>query len=511
MEKYWKSSEEKEDNSLFNHIAIMCGIFGGTSLVAYAVSLKLISSEATIMLYLLCVFLVVWRTGRFSLGVITSIGSTMVYYYFFASPKFSYDMTTPPRYLLTMGIMVSVALITSGLISQIRQEALIAREKEALTEQLLRLNNDLAGAKSAEAIIGIALSAINEGVGCAAGYVAYDPGGKPGSRYVFQTVGHHAALTWYPMVEDEDVRLRIRNGTTIFVRGKQYYEWPLRGHAGLMGAIRIRLAEQENLDRMQLHLMRSIIDNIGMALDRFRTAELRIQAREEATQERFRSTLLRSISHDIRTPLTSISGNAEMLMKATKSEDYRYRMAKNIYDDAQNLSGMVENVLGITRLESGVEIKKEVEVAEEVIGVAVQLTEVHHPEYDIQVSVPEEILMVPMDASLIQQAITNLLENAIHHTKKKDGVAVILERKGNDAVFTVRDRGMGINPEHLDRLFEPFYQSNRSDQVVYRGFGLGLSICNSIVNAHGGRILARNRKDASGAEIIFTLPMEGEQ
>ena len=98
-------------------------------------------------------------------------------------------------------------------------------------------------------------------------------------------------------------------------------------------------------------------------------------------------------------------------MKAIKSEDYRYRMAKNIYDDAQNLSGMVENVLGITRLESGVKIKKEVEVAEEVIGASVQLTEVHHPEYDIQVSVPEEILMVPMDASLIQQAITNLLEN----------------------------------------------------------------------------------------------------
>ena len=199
MEKYWKSPEEKEDNSLFHHIAIMCGIFGGTSLVAYAVSLKLISSEATIMLYLLCVFLVVWRTGRFSLGVITSIGSTMVYYYFFASPQFSYDMTTPPRYLLTMGIMISVALVTSGLISQVRQEALIAREKEALTEQLLRLNNDLAGAKSAEAIIGIALSAINEGVGCAAGYVAYDPGGKPGSRYIFQTVGHRTALTWYPM------------------------------------------------------------------------------------------------------------------------------------------------------------------------------------------------------------------------------------------------------------------------------------------------------------------------
>ena len=114
-----------------------------------------------------------------------------------------------------------------------------------------------------------------------------------------------------------------------------------------------------------------------------------------------------------------------------------------------------------------------------------------------------------MDASLIQQAITNLLENAIHHTKKKDGVAVILERKGNDAVFTVRDRGMGINPEHLDRLFEPFYQSNRSDQVVYRGFGLGLSICNSIRECPRRRILARNRKDASGAENNFYVAYGG--
>lgn len=508
MDRYIRLSGPEDENSYLYHIFVMLGIFGATSLVAYGFSLRMISAEATIMLYLLCVFLVVWRTGRFELGVLASIGSTMVYYYFFATPKFSYKMTEPPRYLVTMAVMIVVALVTSILTSRVRKEAQIAMERGELNEQLLHLNNDLADAKSAEAIMGIALSAINEGLNCGAGYVAFNRDGDPRDVYLFQTNGRKSALTQYPFHSTEGILKWMMEGQKSFIRGDEFYEWPLRGHAGLVGAIRIRISDQERMETAQLQLLHSIIDSTCLALDRYRTAELRIQAREEASEERFRSTLLRSISHDIRTPLTSICGNAEMLLHALDSKDLNYRMAKNIYDDAQNLSGMVENVLGITRLESGVHIKKEIEAAEEVIGASVQLTEVHHPEYDIKVSLPDEILFVPMDASLIQQAVTNLLENAIHHTRKTDGVQVILEKNGTNAVFRVRDQGKGINPEHLPHLFEPFYQSNRGDTIVYRGFGLGLSICDSIVRAHGGTIEARNREDMTGAEIIFTLPME---
>ncbi|MDO4384142.1 MAG: ATP-binding protein [Eubacteriales bacterium] len=508
MDRYIRLSGPDDENSYLYHVFVTLGIFGATSLVAYGFSLRMISAEATIMLYLLCVFLVVWRTGRFELGVLASIGSTMVYYYFFATPKFSYNMTEPPRYLVTMTVMIVVALVTSILTSRVRKEAQIALERGELNEQLLHLNNDLADAKSAEAIMGVALTAINEGLNCGVGYVAFDRNGTPRGNYVYQTAGPKAALTQYPFHSTEGILKWMMEGQKSFIRGDEFYEWPLRGHAGLVGAIRIRIGDQERMEQAEIQLLHSIIDSTCLALDRYRTAELRIQAREEASEERFRSTLLRSISHDIRTPLTSICGNAEMLMHALDSEDLNYRMAKNIYDDAQNLSGMVENVLGITRLESGVHIKKEVEAAEEVIGAAVKLTEVHHPEYDIKVILPDEILFVPMDASLIQQAVTNLLENAIHHTRKTDGVQVILEKNGNNAVFRVRDQGKGINPEHLPHLFEPFYQSNRGDTVVYRGFGLGLSICDSIVRAHGGTIKAQNRKDTAGAEIVFTLPME---
>ncbi len=498
----------EDENSIYYHTAIMIGIFGGISLVAYAFSLWRISSEIIILLYLLGVVLIVWLTGRFSLGVISSIASTLVYYYTFASPRNLLSAAVSPESLITVGTMILVALITSMLISLIRHEAQVAKEKEKMNAQLLQLTNDLADAEDTKTIAGVAMTAISNGVGCDVGYFSIDDEGRPDDYYLYQSCGFRARLEWRDLEPNEIILKMMSRGERTYIHSKDFYEWPLMGSTGLIGAIRIPVDEQDRMEYDKVRTIHSIVDSTAMALDRFRSAELRLQAREEATEERFRATLLRSISHDIRTPLTSISGSAEMLMRTMHYSRREYQLARNIYEDAQHLSGMVENVLGITRLESGVQIKREMEVAEEVIGVSVQQCERHHDGYDIQVTLPDEILMVPMDASLVQQAITNILENAIHHTEKKDGVEIILERDGNDAKFTVRDCGEGINPDDLERLFEPFFQSNRGDRVVYRGFGLGLSICQSVVKAHGGKVWAQNRKDVPGAEIIFTLPME---
>lgn len=504
----WTYLGPEDENSFFNHVAIMIGIFGGISLVAYAFALWRISPEIIILLYLLGVVLITWRTGRFSLGVISSVASTMVYYYIFATPGTLLDIAISLESLITMGTMILVALITSMLISLIRREARLAKEKERINAGLLQLANDLADAEDTKTIAGVAMTAISDGVGCDVGYFNVDDDGKPDDYYLYQSCGFRAKLEWRDLEPNEIVLKMMNRGDRNYIRSRDFYEWPMMGSTGLVGVMRIPPDEQDRMEYDKVRTIQSIVDSTAMALDRFRSAELRLQAREEATEERFRATLLRSISHDIRTPLTSISGSAEMLMRTMHYSRREYQLARNIYEDAQHLSGMVENVLGITRLESGVQIKREVEAAEEVIGVAVQQCERHHDGYDIQVTLPDEILMVPMDASLVQQAITNILENAIHHTEKNDGVEIILERDGNDAKFTVRDCGNGINPEHLERMFEPFFQSNRGDQVVYRGFGLGLSICQSVVKAHGGKVWARNREDMPGAEIIFTLPME---
>ncbi len=504
----WRYVGPNDQNSYIYHVAVMLGIFGGTSLLAYGLSLWQISAEIVTLLYLLCVFLVVWKTGRFTLGVISSVGATLVYYYLFARQKMPEKANTSSECFATMGTLVMVALITTVLTSYVQREANIAKEKENMNLHLLRLTNNLADATNETEIMKYALYAIEDAIGCDVGCALTNKDGNLPDFCVFQSK-EMPGETCRRDVHYSDIVIRMmQDENRTYVHGKEFYEWLMHGHNGLNGVIRIPVDEQDRLDGQSLQRLHSVIDIISMAIDRQRNEDLRVQSIQEAAEERLRSTLLRSISHDIRTPLTSISGNAETLMNSVPDSSPEHRMAKNIYDDAQNLSGMVENVLGITRLESGVEIKKEVEVAEEVIGISVQQVERNHPDYDIQVTLPEEILMVPMDARLVQQALTNILENAIHHTPKKDGVEVLLTKEGNSARFTVRDCGSGIDPEHLDHIFQPFYRSNRGDREIYRGFGLGLSICQSIIHAHHGTVRAENRPDRIGAEISFTLPME---
>lgn len=504
----WQYMGLNDENSYLYHMAVMIGIFGGTSLLAYGLSLWQISAEIITLLYLLCVFLVVWKTGRFSLGVISSVGATLVYYYLFARQKMPEKANTSSECFATMGTLIMVALITTALTSYVQREANIAKEKENMNRHLLRLTNNLADATNETEIMKYALYAIEDAIGCDVGYALTNKEGDFPSLFALQSK-ETPGETSHKEVPYSDIVLRMmQDENRIYVHGKEFYEWLMHGHNGLNGVIRIPVDAQDRLDGQSLQRLHSIIDIISMAIDRQRNEELRVQSIQEAAEERLRSTLLRSISHDVRTPLTSISGNAETLMNAVPDNSPEHRMAKNIYDDAQNLSVMVENVLGITMLESGVEIKKEVEVAEEVIGISVQQVERNHPDYNIQVTLPKDILMVSMDARLIQQALTNILENAIHHTPEKDGVEVLLTKEDDSARFTVRDCGSGIDPEHLDHIFQPFYRTNRGDREMFRGFGLGLSICQSIIHAHHGTVSAKNRPDGSGAEISFTLPME---
>ena len=504
----WRYIKPGDESSYFYHIAVMLALFGATSLLAYGLSLWHISPEIIILLYLLCVFLVVWKTGRFSLGVVSSIASTAIYHYTFSSQHLRDGFGGSTEYMATLVTLIMVALITTMLIYSMRREANIAKEKERMNEQLIRLTNNLADAADETEIMKSALYALEDAFKCDAAYILTDRSGNLSTHCMFQSKETPGEITAMEVHYSDIVLRMMQEENRTFIHGRGFYEWLMHGRNGLNGVIRIPVDTQDRLDQPMIHRLHSIVDIVSMALDRERNEKLRLQSIQEASVERLRSSLLRSISHDIRTPLTSISGNAEMLMQFAEEDSNEYRMAKNIYDDAQNLSGMVENVLGITRLESGVEIKKEMEVAEEVIGAAVQQVERHHPDYDIQVVLPEEILMIPMDASLIQQAITNLLENAIHHTTQCDGVEILLTKEGKYARFSVRDCGVGIDSEHLEHMFKPFYRSNRGDREVYRGFGLGLSICQSIVHAHNGTVRAQNRLDRNGAEISFTLPME---
>ena len=232
----------------------------------------------------------------------------------------------------------------------------------------------------------------------------------------------------------------------------------------------------------------------------------------QAEEEKLRSNLLRAVSHDLRTPLTSISGAAQTLMEHSASlpEPVRQEMLKNIIQESQWLIHMVENLLSVTRLgEDPASLHKREEAAEEVVAEAVGQVRKRYPGCRIQVVDPGELLFVPMDATLSEQVLVNLMENALKYAESDQGVEVRFWKEGTVACFRVRDYGAGLPDQVLAHVFEGG-GLRRDDADPRRGTGIGLSICSSIVTIHGGRIWAGNHPDG-GAVFTFELPLEEEK
>ena len=234
------------------------------------------------------------------------------------------------------------------------------------------------------------------------------------------------------------------------------------------------------------------------------------QIRIETENEKIRGNLLRAISHDLRTPLTSIIGSTGALLdndeKITPKE--RAVLLTDIHEEANWLLRVVENLLSVTRIGGTAQIRKENEVAEEVISEAVQKFRRHFPNAAVKVRVPEEMLFVPMDAMLIEQVLNNLMENAVRHAEGMTQIEVTVTKEEDFARFYVTDDGKGISKALLPVIFDGTVHTSGTD-TVGRNMGIGLSVCKSIVTAHQGTISAKNIKKG-GAQFCFALPLEGQ-
>ncbi len=232
----------------------------------------------------------------------------------------------------------------------------------------------------------------------------------------------------------------------------------------------------------------------------------------EAEREKIHSNLLRAVSHDIRTPLTGIVGATNVLLEQddTLTPQQRWELLKNANEEAQWLIHIVENLLSITRIGAGedAQVTKTPEAAEEVIEGAVGKFRRQYPQIDVRVELPEEFFLVPMDPLLIQQVMTNLLENAAVHGVTTTRVVVSLEKRGKWARFTVCDNGRGIPEGRLHNLFDGTQSAQKGDST--RSMGIGLSVCKTVVAAHCGKIKGENIK-GSGARFTVDLPLEEDE
>ncbi len=264
-------------------------------------------------------------------------------------------------------------------------------------------------------------------------------------------------------------------------------------------------------DLFESSIVRSILGECTLALENERNRKAKEEAAMLAQNEQLRANLLRAISHDLRTPLTSISGNASNLLAASESfdEQTRRRLYTDIRDDAQWLISMVENLLSVTRLENGrMQLNMHAELMDEVVGEAVARIGGRARQHILRIADSgEELLLARMDAGLMVQVVVNLIDNAIKYTPPGSCIDVRMRREGNLLYLSVEDDGPGIQPEIMARIFDMFVTGRKAVSDSRRSLGLGLALCRSIMTAHGGTITAENHMP-HGAVFTLTLPAE---
>jgi K+-sensing histidine kinase KdpD len=323
--------------------------------------------------------------------------------------------------------------------------------------------------------------------------------------------GHLAAQVSHPSMDHADsgearaLESVLGNRRVIESEGALYL--PLATSRGMLGVLRVRPDPAGGrLTAEQIHLLETFVDRIVLAVERVSLAEEARQATLRMETERVRSSILSSISHDLRTPLASITSAASSLLEGEQLLDQvtRVELKQTIYEEANRLARLVHNLLDMTRLEAGLQVRKERQPLEDVVVAALARLERSLQDHPLVTHLPPDLPLVPLDAVLIEQVLINLMDNAVKYTPPGSPIEIYVANTGPELAVEVADRGPGLPPGGEARVFDKFY---RGHAPGVQGAGLGLAICRGIILAHGGHIRAENRVDG-GATFQFTLPLE---
>lgn len=476
------------------HVAVSIFFLLLATGLSFALRALGIGDHNIIMAYLLSVLVISRYTEGYFYGAASSVLAVLAFNFFFTEPYYTFN-AIQPGYPITFLIMFIVALVTSALTVRVKDQARISAIRENRTELLYEINNKLLGACDTAAIREIVEDQLTGTLGREVTLYAADPeaNGENDSPVV-----HWVFANGKP----------AGTGTETLSLQRAYYA-PVEGMNGIVGVIRVACEESKPLTRDNVALVDKIASLVALALERQASAERQRSLEIESERERMRYDFLRGISHDLRTPLTAILGASSVLLENGDllDSEARYLFASDIRCDAQWLMRMVENILSVTRISDGsLMIKKRNEAVEEVVGEAVTLVRSHFAGIRLSVSIPDELLMVPMDGTLIEQVIINLVENAAKYAGVSPLIELRVTSDGTDAIFSVIDDGAGIPESELARIFDGPVAGSRKTGDSSRGLGIGLLICATIIKAQGGSISARNR-DGQGAEFRFTLPL----
>ncbi|NMG76452.1 DUF4118 domain-containing protein [Aromatoleum diolicum] len=459
------------------------------------------------MLLLVTVVFIAAMLGR-SQAILASFVSVAAFDFFFVPPHLSF-LVSDVQYLVTFAVMLAVSLITSHLTTRLQASVREALARERRSHALYALAKALAGAMSIEQVV--------ERVGA---FVREQADGD--ARFFLTDAAqalHEFPHPGVPLGLDESIAVRAvfqsasGDGSCCIASPNGLdMMFPLAGATHRHGVLFVRADAGDQPDLLR-PMLEGVASLTAIALERLHFVEIAEASRLETEAERLRSSILSSISHDIRTPLTVLFGQADSLTLTGGNVTEEERDAvRAIRDQAGRLNQMVEKLLDMARLQAGqVHLRKEWQAIDEVIGASIQLLDDALREHPVKVTLAPDLPLVAVDAVLMERVFCNLIENAAKYSPAGAAIAVNVAGDAGGLVIEVCDRGPGFPPGSLPRLFEPFERGAAESAIV--GVGLGLAICRAIVEAHGGQIGASNAGDGDGdggACVRFTLPSDGE-
>ncbi len=454
---------------------MLLSLVGATvfSLVLYRMG---IDKENVLMVLMIGVLLVSSFTQGYILGVIASCVSAMLFNYFFAEPRYTFNITSSNDMVLMLFFLIA-SVIASSLTARFQRQLKISQKNEQTARLLYEVARSFLNVTGQSNIIRRGISCIKEHTGLNSTVDLF----SDNSRYVadnFHPDDHHKII-----------------------------ELPIMGHQRKIGTLTLYSEGKTSLGMEEEWLVNTVFAQIGIALDREFLYNEREQIRVDIEREHVKSSLLRSIGHDLRTPLTGIVGASAYIRDKSSTLDRNdiHQLASDIHEQAVWLGDLVENILSMTRIDDGkLVINKQVEVIDDIVNEAVaHVSGLSGRPFSMVL--PSEVLAIPMDGKMIVQVLVNMLNNSVNHTPKDCNIELSVRRKEDFVEFCVADGGKGIDPALKDKLFDAFVTSGKIGMDGKKGIGLGLSICKVVIEAHGGLITTGTSR-FGGALFTFTLP-----
>lgn len=476
----------------------------GCTLIGWPLSFYLAETNL-VMVYLLGVLVIAARYGSRP-SILASVLGVAAFDFFFIEPKFTFAVEDT-QYLITFAVMLATALSISTLTARVRFQVESARQRERRTASLYAMSHQLGGARTRGQIAEAAARHVAEAVDAQAVLLFPDAQRQMTSMTAqvddFVPGPHELAVAHWVLEHGETAG----HGTAT-LPGAQGLYIPAKVSQNAVAVLGVLPnVDWGSIGPDRVHLLETFARLIALAVERVDLAAESARVRVQMETEQLRSSLLSAVSHDLRTPLSVIVGGASTLLDGAGSldADTHRELLQSILKEANHLNRLVANLLDMTRLEAGaLEPNKELQSIEEIIGVALSRMARPLEDHPLVVQLASDLPFVPMDELLMEQVLVNLLDNATKYSPPGAPIEVRAAESDGRLVVEVADRGPGLPPEDLNRVFEKFYRATSTARKP--GAGLGLAICRGIIEMHGGDLVAENRP-GGGTLFRFRLPL----